>query len=723
MSTAPLLDTPASLNEARQHHAQGDLLQAAEAYRQSLAAAPRSHQALLGLSLIGRQSNQLRPALHMAQAALAAHPGSALAWANLGDVLIAQSHTSHDATHNAADAKAAFRQALALQPDLAAAHYGLGNTLALEDNFTAALSHFTSAVQQCPASSECRFAQAFAHGRLGDHVKAIAAYRRAVQLRPRFAAAWLNLGVELVADGRDQLAEPCYIQALAAAPNPAQCNTYISAHLNLGHLHRGRQQFGQAQHHYESALNLASAADGRLAEIHVAFTYFHLEQQQFPQAWQSLRAAQGADPQALNPEIPNACGILLLAEESTALPPTWVPHVSTSRCGTDSAQSSPLIQQSIHAFAEAEALNHKTAASNRGNAILRLGHVEAALAAHQAALQRDPHHPGVLYNLALTQLRAGDFTHGWANYEIRWQFREVHPHPRRFPQPRWQGEPLPATARLLIYSEQGLGDTIQFIRYLSLVRWRSPHTHLIVEVQRPLVPLLAFNLNVLCHPERSKGSASNLLPNAEILPHGQPLTSFTHHIPLLSLPALFKTTLETVPAKIPYLHANPKSLNEIGPTRLTFHPAIGLNWAGNPNYRADHERSTTLQTFLPLLEIPNIHWISLQHGPPARQAAQLPPHLHPYDPGDRDLAAAAALIAQLDLVITTDTAVAHLAGALGKPLWLLLPWQSDWRWMQHCLTTPWYPQARLFRQSSPNNWPELITRVALELRSTWAAGR
>jgi len=225
----------------------------------------------------------------------------------------------------------------------------------------------------------------------------------------------------------------------------------------------------------------------------------------------------------------------------------------------------------------------------------------------------------------------------------------------------------------------------------------------------------------MCHPERSpkgvvEGPASSGL--IQIHPHGQPLPPFTHHIPLLSLPALFETTPGTIPTNLPYLHPDPALTQpRAGELAHLKGPKIGLNWAGNPNYRADHERSTTLQTLIPLFELPNIHWISLQHGPATRQIPQLPPNLtlHNLSQHDHNLADTAALIHHLDLVLTTDTAIAHLAGAMGKPLWLLLPWQSDWRWMQNIPTTPWYPQARLFRQSSPNNWPELIYRVASAL--------
>jgi tetratricopeptide (TPR) repeat protein len=701
---------PSALEEARRHHAQNHLLQAAKAYRQALIANPRSQPALLGLSLIARQSNQPEPALRMAVAALAAGTASAVAWANFGDALIALHHTAR--------AKAAFRRAIILQPSLAAARFGLGNALALEENYPEALTHFTIAAEHSPRCPECHFAQAFAQGKLGIHGKAIAAYRRAVQLRPRFASAWLNLGVELVADGRSQLADHCYRQALKAC-YPLQhenrpdwidthANTRISAHLNLGHLHRSRRHFIQAQHHYEAALAVQSdLAETRLAEIQIAFTYLHLEQKQFPQAWQSLHQAEIALLQHPNPEVPNARGILLLAE------PT--------------AQSNfdlPLIEEAIQAFEQAESQGHKTAPSNRGNALLRLGRCEEALTAQLAALERDPHHPGVRYNLALTQLRTGDFIHGWPNYEIRWQFREVHPNPRRFSQPRWQGEHLSGVSRLLIYSEQGLGDTLQFLRYLPLVAQRSPEIHLILEVQPPLVRLLTPYLTNL--QTTSPGVT------AEILPHGHPLPPFTHHCPLLSLPAVFQTTLDTIPTQIPYLKADPQlsqqRASELAAIGDPNHPAIGIAWAGNPNYRADQERSTILGTLLPLLKIPSIRWISLQKGESTNQIHQLPPDLIPgfsltnASSRDQDLADTAALVTHLDLVITTDTVIAHLAGALGKPLWLLLPWQSDWRWMQHMLTTPWYPHARLFRQSSLGNWPELLDRVAHQLQDWRAMG-
>ena len=751
MSTA-ILSPPDFLATARIHHAQNHLLEAANAYRQTLETNPQSQPALLGLSLIARQSNQLVPALRMAQAALAADPNHAVAWANYGDLLLA--------AHNPPEAQAAYGRALVLDSTVAVAHYGLANTFALAEDYETALPHFAAAAQLNPAIPEFHFALAFALGKHAEHAKAIAAYRRAVQLRGTFASAWLNLGVELIADGRDRLAELCYTQALACAANS---DTQISTHLNHGHLLRSRRNFAAAQTHYQSALSLAEEkSPHRQAEVHVAFTYLHLEQQRFELAHESLQSAENAQfthhPNKPNPEIPNVRGILLLAQHAAAhwevgrgfIPGTngdqrigpSGPEVSSPPAYRES-QSAPLkaltcgsnatrdhlIHQAIQAFDLAESQGHKTAPSNRGNALLRLGRVQEALAAHQEALNRDPHHPGVRYNLALTQLRAGNFAEGWQNYEIRWQFREVHPNPRRFPQPRWQGEGLAAQATLFVYAEQGLGDTLQFLRYLQLL----PPVLILLEVQPPLTRLITHSVDAWsksCHPERSEVSALGC--SIQVLSQGDPIPPFTHHIPLMSLPALFQTTAETIPTPIPYLLAPTNQEDAGAPSQILLAPQlgqgwekqIGIHWAGNPNYRADRERSTTLRTFLPVLQIPNIQWISLQKGPAALEIQQLPPEIRLIDgcSHDSDLADTAAIIQHLDLILTTDSAVAHLAAAMGKPLWLLLPWQSDWRWMQNRLDTPWYPQARIFRQSSPHNWPDLIRRVDAELQ-VWLAAR
>jgi hypothetical protein len=337
--------------------------------------------------------------------------------------------------------------------------------------------------------------------------------------------------------------------------------------------------------------------------------------------------------------------------------------------------------------------------------------MDQALRAHELAVERDPSHAGAIYNLSLTQLRLGDWERGWPAYEARWRFREVHRRPRTFAQPRWDGEPLEGR-RVLLHAEQGLGDTIQFCRYATLAAARGGVA--ILQVQAPVERLMESL------PAARAGQV-------EITMLGARPPDFDLECPLLSLPAVFGTTIDTVPWPGAYLGADRalafqrqqktpyvRTIDQAG-----IHPLrVGLAWAGNPRYKADRQRSMKLHTLLPLLRTPGINWISLQKGPGADQLSSIAGNVFVWDGASRDvdLAETAALLATLDLVITTDTSIAHLAGAMAKPVWILLSHLGDWRWMQKIETTPWYPSARLFRQSEPGDWAGVVERAIGELR-------
>jgi hypothetical protein len=276
-----------------------------------------------------------------------------------------------------------------------------------------------------------------------------------------------------------------------------------------------------------------------------------------------------------------------------------------------------------------------------------------------------------------------------------------------FRQPRWQGEALEGR-RILIHAEQGLGDSIQFCRYASMVAARGGD--IILQVRKPVERLMA-SLAVV-HTGQAVLAQLGIEPPA-----------FDLECPLMSLPAVFGTTVETVPWPGAYLGADPglvldkrTQFPSIDPDERSAKKQlrVGIAWAGNPRYRADQRRSTELAT---LLCTSGITWISLQKGPAAEQLADLPGDVSVWDgsSSETDLAEAAALITTLDLVITTDTCIAHLAGAMAKPVWILLPYLGDWRWMQKIETTPWYPTARLFRQRTPGDWDGVLQRVKGEL--------
>jgi hypothetical protein len=289
----------------------------------------------------------------------------------------------------------------------------------------------------------------------------------------------------------------------------------------------------------------------------------------------------------------------------------------------------------------------------------------------------------------------GDYQRGLEKFEWRWQAEQSR-QKRNFAQPLWRGSDDIAGKTILLHAEQGFGDTIQFGRYAPLVAARG--ARVILAVQKPLSRLM-----------------SGLAGAADVVTSDEPLPAFDVHCPLLSLPLAFGTRLETIPSATPYLRAPAQSLTHwqerLGPLRL---PRIGLAWSGGPTLR---HRSMQLKDLLPLLDV-DARFVSLQKDVPAEDATVLKDHSKLLHFGDEltDFSETAALISQLDLVISVDTAVAHLAGALARPVWVLLPFVPDWRWQLNGDDSPWYPTARLFRQDASRAWDKVIARVHAMLR-------
>ncbi len=321
-----------------------------------------------------------------------------------------------------------------------------------------------------------------------------------------------------------------------------------------------------------------------------------------------------------------------------------------------------------------------------------LGRNDEALSSCDEVLAAAPGHAEAHWNRSLLLLLEGDYLAGWKEYEWRWKKRNFTSPRRDFPQPRWQGEPV-AGKTILIHAEQGFGDTLQFCRYVPLVAAAS--AHVIFECHPPLAPLM-----------------ESLGGNVNVLAMGQPLPDFDLHAPLMSLPMIFGTTVETVPGEVPYLSPPAE--------RLFFWRSIvtgggslkaGLCWAGK-SY-PDPRRSCPAEQLAPLGAIDGVSWCSLQVG----WAREMPIPMVDHTRHIRDFADTAALISLLDLVITVDTSVAHLAGALGKPAWVMLPFAPDWRWMTDRDDSPWYPSARLVRQVETGSWREVIRRIASSLNA------
>ncbi|MDE3188779.1 MAG: tetratricopeptide repeat protein [Acidobacteriota bacterium] len=671
----------------------GGLAEAALGFQRMLEQNPCQPEALVGMSLVALASSQSAAAVTMARVAVAAAPRMGTAWVTLGQALKAAGQMSEAerayeeairldgmnalartglgelmlATGRAEQALREYDLALRRQPAMAAAHMGLGHALACLCRDAEALERYEQALAFQPRMAEGEFAAGFVLARLGRVKDAAIRYRRALALRPDFAAAWMNLGCLLREQGADVYAEAALRRAVELRPD------MIAGWVNLAQLARDRCRPDEAEAQLRRALEL----DERSLPTLIAWCQFRAAERDLAGAWEWLRRALEQAPD--HAEAVNMQGILLHTEGRFA--------------------------EAVEAFERAEALGSRAALSNRGNSLMELRRVDAALRCHEAAVERDPHNAGAEYNLALMRLRLGDWERGWAGYEARWRFREVHRAPMVFRVPRWRGEPLEGR-RILLHAEQGLGDTIQFCRYAALVVARGGAA--IVQVHEP-VERLMHSLAVVRAGE------------ARVARLGAEPPAFDLECPLMSLPAVFGTTVETVSWTGAYLGADP-ALAEERRAQLEGIGAglrVGVAWAGNPRYKADRQRSTTLQTLLPLLRAHDVRWISLQKGEAAEQLAGLPCDVMVRDGSsrERDLAETAALVAMLDLVITTDTCIAHLAGAMGKPVWILLPHLADWRWMEEAETTPWYPTARLFRQSLPGDWAGVLERVIAALDS------
>jgi tetratricopeptide (TPR) repeat protein len=377
------------------------------------------------------------------------------------------------------------------------------------------------------------------------------------------------------------------------------------------------------------------------------------------------------------------------------------------------------------------------ARGNYGNVLLKLNRPEEALAAYDLALAALPENPQLLTNRAVAlrrldrpqeavmstnralvarpdfaharfvesvaRLTLGDFRAGWRGYESRWSVGLLATQRRGFTAPLWLGRETPELSlegkTILLHAEQGFGDSIQFVRYARLVAARGAK-RIIVEVQRELARLFST------------------IPFVDaVIPRGEPLPPFDCHCPLLSLPLAFATELTTIPAGTSYLAANDDEAARWRSRLPMRRPLVGVAWSGEQSHDNDLNRSLRLETLLPLLDLPDMAFVSLQHIVREEDASILRNHPNIFHIGEqfRDFADTAAAIAGMDAVISADTAVAHLAGTMGKPLFLLLPFAADFRWLRERQDSPWYPTAQLYRQPKFGDWKSVIETLSRQL--------
>jgi tetratricopeptide (TPR) repeat protein len=563
------------------------------------------------------------------------------------------------------EARAAFQEAVRHQPGHADALFRLGSLLADQGQRAEAVVQYRAALQAQPDHADALLRLGVALAELGQLDEAIPRLQAAVQTRPDSAPAHYNLGVALAEKNKLNEAAQSLQEALRLRPN------YAAAYYSLGNVLQSQGKRGEAMGQYRRALECKP-------------DYF---------------------------EAYNNLGLALFEERKREEAVVILEHAARLRPNSAEAQNNlgmGLVE--LGRFAEAEACYRQAlrlnpqfvdAHNNLGSAFKEQGRLEEALASYQVALWLNFESASTHWNRSLALLRAGQFAEGWAEYEWRWKRKKTAL--RRFPQPAWDGSPL-AGRTLLIYMEQGLGDMIQFIRFAALAREGGGR----VVVECPPVLQALF---------------SGCAGIDELVVEGSPLPPFDVHIPLMSLPYRLGTKGESIPAQVPYLTADPERLEFWGRQLggLEGHK-IGITWQGNPHHQWDHHRSFPLAGLAPVASVPGVRLISLQKGPGTEQlggqAAGFPVMVleDEVDPPGRAFADTAAIMRHLDLVITTDTAMAHLAGGLAVPVWLALSKVSDWRWLLEREDSPWYPTMRLFRQTELGNWKPVFARMAEELQ-------
>ena len=543
------------------------------------------------------------------------------------------------------------------------------------------------------------FQQALFDHQAGRLQQAEAIYQQILAVEPTHADAQHLLGVIANQTDRNELAVDYIRRALRVREDPV----YFS---NLGIVLRDLGRLTEAEASCREALRLQPD----YTEAHVNLGNALLDLGRPVEAEASYREALRLRPNY--PEAHNNLGNALLDLGRAAEARASYREALYLRPDYPEAHNNlgnALLDLGRPAEAEAsyrEALrlrpNYPEAYNNLGNALRDLGRPVEAEASYREALRLRPNYPDAHNNLGHALLLVGRFEEGWKECEWRWKTKDMSGGVRNFSAPLWNGE-LIGDRVILLHAEQDLGDTLQLCRYVPLI---ASSAGVILEVQPPLVRLL-----------------SRLPGITKIVARGDSLPSFDLHCPLLSLPRAFDTTLDTIPNMTPYLSADPelaarwrKRLASVDGLR------VGLVWAGGqrpdpPLAAVDRRRSITLDMMASFDEIPGVSFFSLQKDAPSAGSAHPPPGraLHDFTADLYDFADTAALVANLDLVISIDTAVAHLAGALGKPVWLLNCFDTDWRWLLARDDSPWYPTLRQFRQSAPGDWNNVIGRVAAAL--------
>lgn len=628
-------------------HQRGMLSDAEKIYQEILRQQPGHFDVLHLLGQIALQTQRTERGVELIRKAIEFNPFVAAAYSNLGIGLCTLNRFEEAIT--------SLDKAIELKPDYAEAHSNRGVVLNNLRRYEAALANFDKAIALQPNYAQAYNNRGNALRDLRRHEDALVSYDKAIALKPDYSEAHSNRGAALRELRRDMEALVSYDKAIALRPD------YAEVHNNRGILLHDLRRYEAALASFDKAIALqpdyAEAHSNRSIALH------------------NLQRYEAA---------------LIGSDKAIALKPDYAEaHTNRGVALCDLRR----YEEALISLDKAIALRPDSAEAfgNRGGALCELGRYTEARASYDTAIALSPDYADGRWNRSLCLLQLGQLERGWQEYE--WRKKRNEPIANRcYRQPLWLGKPDIAGNTLFIHWEQGLGDTLQFCRYAKLVN--ALGARVVMSVQDPLLRLL-----------------KQMEPAIQVIGGEAEPAAFDYHCPLMSLPLAMDTRLETIPSEPRYLAAD-EQLRAEWAVRLPpkSKPRIGLVWCGRTIPNPD--RSMPLAALLPLLH-EDAEWISLQQELGEEDAALLRRDGHITFVGDnlKDFSDTAALIEQMDLVITIDTSVAHLAGAMGKPVWILLRHNSDWRWLLDRSDSPWYPTARLFRQREIGNWETVISQV------------
>jgi tetratricopeptide (TPR) repeat protein len=640
----------------------GNPTEAERLCRQILAASPSSFAPCCMLATICAGRGRNAEALEFISGALKAQPNDTMALVSHGDILSALGRFE--------EAVKSYDKALAARPDYIDALYNRGLALTELSRYKDAAASFDKVLAIKPAFAEALSNRGNALRGLNCFEEALSSYDRALVFKPDFAAALTNRGATLCDMGRFGDALSSYDKALAITPND------IDVLYNRGRALQDLKRFEDAVTSYDDALAIMPDLFDVLYNRGVAL----FELKHLPDAllsYDRALAIKPGDAKTLYNQGLTLCGLGRFDEALASY---------DKALATDP--------------------NFAEALGNRGIALQQLKRFEEAIASFDRAIAVDPGNANNYWNKGLCELLLGHWKEGWRLYEWRKKLRTGLD--RAYVQPLWSGTENVDGKVLHIYAEQGLGDTIQFCRYAVLAEARGARV-------------------VLSVPKKLERLMKTLNPTVEILNLEATPPDCDYHIPLLSMPLAFGTDQENVPANVPYLHAEPERIQAWAKRLGNDGFKIGISWQGSKNVKADIGRSFALHHLESISRLRDVRLISLQKNDGAEQLQNLLVGVkvetlgHGFDEGSQAFLDTAAVMEHLDLIITPDTSIAHLGGALGRPTWVALKYVPDWRWLLDRSDSPWYPTVRLFRQQTDGDWIGTFAQIERQLISVAAS--